>query len=500
MRFRIGFLPAFFVTLGLFVAAVAWVRIRSYQATSAEIAATAPDLAESPTQPEGSPRSATVVPVVEGNVAPGGVVSELSVPGPVNEVRPAVVETAGAAKASLPVTSVATAVSGGTAVAVQSGGTAAALQSAPAVAPKPPASETPPEPEKDQDSDNLPPHLVSIEFLPPQIEDGQETLLRIEAVDDLTGVRSISGSIMAPNGTVQGFACTRDGNTNRYVSRVLVPVDAPDGVWRVNFIVLSDQANNMARLSPSNGMVPPTAFFRVVSHDADEHGPTLRALWLERRSMRSGEKNTLLVQADDDKSGISVVSGVFQSPSRLARIGFICKAREGNSWACELTAPPCADCGDWHLEQVQLQDKANNMTSVRGDNPLIAPVLLDISSEQCDATPPAVEAVSLDKKSVSNIEPSMVSVTATFSDDVCGIQSVSAHVLGPTGPEGAPSMSFSFNAGNDPRVWIGRFNVPQRAAKGTWRIDWLQVLDKGRNLRAYSQADPVLVGATFDVH
>jgi hypothetical protein len=503
MRLRVSFLPTFFISLAVVVAVIAYVRIRSYEPSPARAIVETPQ----PKPPEVPPAPPLVSRPSSFVVRPSESVDRPSSFVP----RPSQIE----GKPSPPPASTAV-----TNPPKAEGRTPKAETAPPATkdegrrtkddAPRPqmapstprPNREPQPEPEKEKDlsSDNIPPRLVSIEFVPPQVQDGQETILRIEAIDDLAGVRSVSGTIIAPSGAVQGFACTREGETTRYQSRVLVPKAAADGVWRVNYLAMTDHANNTASLSQANAMLPPTASFRVVSAESDSKGPTLVGVWLERRSMQSGEKNTLTVQAEDDKSGVHLVSGVFQSPSRTARIGFICRNRESGKWECDVTAPACADCGDWRLEQLQLQDKANNMTTVRLDNPILAPVLLDISSAQCDATPPAIEHVAIDRKVVTKgTGPSIVSVTVTLTDDTCGIQSVSGQVVGPPGPEGAPSNSFSFTQDRDARTWVGRFNVPPLAAKGMWRVSWLQVLDRGRNLRTYSQNDPVLADATFVV-
>lgn len=354
--------------------------------------------------------------------------------------------------------------------------------------------------ETDETSDSAPPRLLSIAFTPPQIQDGQETMLVVEAADDLSGVRSISGTILAPSGAVQGFACQREAETGRYFARVSVPKDAAEGIWAVNYINLMDNASNTSPIaSPRSGPLA-TATFRVISSRPDSQGPTLKAIWIDRRAMRGGEKNAVYVQAEDDRSGLNLISGIFQSPSRAARVGFVCRAASEGSWSCEFSAPECADCGEWHLEQLQMQDKANNMTTLRAQaNELVNAIRVEITSDACDSTPPAVEAVVLDQTAVSNAEASTITVTATLSDDRCGVLSVSGQASGPATSGQAPRLYFSFTAAGDPHTWVGRIVVPRLAAKGTWRISFLQVLDRGQNLKAYSQADPILSTAVFQV-
>ena len=260
----------------------------------------------------------------------------------------------------------------------------------------------------DPSSDTQPPRLIAISFTPPQVHDGEETLLAVQAADDLSGVRSISGTIAAPSGAVQGFACQRELDTDRYVARITVPKDAAEGVWHVNYLSLIDNASNAATISGAQGGLPPTASFRVVSSTSDSQGPQLKAIWLDRLAMKAGEKNTIFVDADDDKSGVNLVSGVFISPAKYARIGFVCRPGTG-AWECELSTPTCIDCGDWQLEQVQLQDKANNMTTIRTDNPVVAAVRVNITSDRCDSTPPTLQAIVLDRTVVSNVQDSVIS-------------------------------------------------------------------------------------------
>ena len=108
--------------------------------------------------------------------------------------------------------------------------------------------------------------------------------------------------------------------------------------------------------------MPQSASFKVVSRAPDSAGPQLKGVWLDRQAMHAGDKNTVFVQAEDEKSGVSLVSGVFVSPAKAARIGFGCRAGANGTWECPMSPPSCLDCGTWQSEQIQLQDKPTNMT------------------------------------------------------------------------------------------------------------------------------------------
>jgi hypothetical protein len=353
--------------------------------------------------------------------------------------------------------------------------------------------------EKDMTSDTTPPQLGGLQFDPPAIHDGEETVMTVVATDDISGVRNISGSVTSPTGkALQGFALQPVGN-DRYSGRILVPKDAEEGIWHINFLSLSDNASNTQNLNFGQGMMPPTGQFRVSSSRPDSAAPTVTAIRLDKPAITVNEKVTVFVTAEDDKSGVNLVSGVFQSPSKLARLGFGCRPADGATWQCEVTPPKCLDCGNWQLEQIQLQDKANNMATVRIDNPIVGAVKLNVTGESCDAAPPGLTSLVLDTPVVSNAEVSTITLTAFVSDDQCGVSSVSGQAAGPTvAGQQPPRLYFSFSPSSEGQ-WVGKLTIPKFSAKGTWSIVWVQALDKGSNLKTYSQSDPVLVNAKFTV-
>ncbi len=352
----------------------------------------------------------------------------------------------------------------------------------------------------DPDTDTIPPQLMAAEFTPAQVADGQETVFGAVVNDNLSGVRSVSGVIASPSGSMQGFACTREGETNRFVARINVPDNAPAGVWVVKYLTLMDNASNSINLNAMQGGLPSTASFRVVSNDADATGPQLKRLWLDRQAMRTTDHNTLFVEAEDDKSGIALVSGVLVSPSQSARIGFGCRAGSTGVWECPITPPVCLDCGRWQLEQIQLQDKANNSTALRRDNSeQVRNLALDIAGDRCDAQAPVITSVTVDPLVISNAERSVITVTATAVDEGgCGVASLSVQAV-PVGGIGGQRQAATLMPTGDGTTCIGKITMPANVAKGMWSLSWLHALDKGNNLRAYSATDPVLSRVTFRV-
>jgi hypothetical protein len=351
---------------------------------------------------------------------------------------------------------------------------------------------------KDPNSDTTPPQLQSVEFSPPQIQDGQQTQVIILASDDISGVRGISGTISSPSGkALQGFATQREGDTNRYVATVTIAKNSEQGVWKISFINMSDNASNSVTLSYAQGGVPPNAVLRVVSSNSDNTPPVLKNIWVDKRAIQGGEKDAIFVEATDDNSGVNLVSAVFRSPSKIARIGAGCQHGDGDVWQCELSVPTCIDCGDWQLEQVTLQDKANNLATFRQDNPLVAATKVNIAGAACDNTAPVLQSLVLDSNDiVLGANGAIVTVTIIATDDNCGVSGVSGQYVGPGPGSGG---FFPLSQAGESGTWTGRITLDPRSAKGVWKINSIQLNDAGHNLRVYYASDPLLANGAFHV-
>jgi hypothetical protein len=347
--------------------------------------------------------------------------------------------------------------------------------------------------EDDGSSDLVPPQLLTADFNPPQVQDGETTQFAAMVTDNLSGVRSVSGVIVNPSGSVQGFSCTKEGETNRFLAAIKVAKDAPEGTYLVKYLTLMDNASNTVNLNSAQGALPPTAQFKVVSNDPDAKGPQLKAVWLDRQAMRGGERNTMFVQAEDEKTGIQVINGSLISPAKFARLGFSCKEGTAGTWECAIQSPTCLDCGVWKLEQLQLQDKANNLVTYRGDNPLVAGVFVDINADICDAQPPTVTSLLVETPVVK--QGTAARLVATMMDEGgCGPSSLSGQAV-PTGV--GQRVYFSFRQSGE--SWIADVQIPEKAAKGLWSLAWVQAHDKGYNLRTYPSTDPTVSKVTFRV-
>ena len=162
-----------------------------------------------------------------------------------------------------------------------------------------------------------------------------------------------------------------------------------------------------------------------------------------------------------------------------------------------MNVPDCLDCGEWQLEQVQMQDKANNYITVRNDNPLVAAVRVNIAGNSCDANAPVIQNLMLDKNVVivGQGDPA-VTIRVPVTDDTCGVGGLSGQVVGPGTNAGT---FFAFAPEGDGTSWVGTFRLSPQAPRGIWRIQSITVNDKGQNLRIYYASDPLLARGQFVV-
>jgi hypothetical protein len=378
-----------------------------------------------------------------------------------------------------------------------------------------PAGAPKPEPDKgaetsapsdDPESDRRPPVLQNLRFDPPEIKGGGTAMLSVGAIDELSGVKFVYGSVRSPSGAAMVPFSARDlTGGGVFSATIAIPARGEMGDWFVASLQLVDKAENSLATSFARATVPEGGVLRVVSEDSDATAPTVQRVSVVKGSVEAGERNQIVVEVDDDRSGVAQVTGAFQSPSKSAFIPFTC-ARNGESptWEGDVRIPENADCGEWTLRQLRVVDKANNSSFLSMDAPQVGRVsFLVAGGGGCDAEPPVVDALFFSPAAVSNATAAEIVVTVRAHDEGSGVASLSGWIDGPVATNGqAPRIYFECMP--DPRDKDGpmtaRITVPQFAAKGVWKVTLAQVADKARNTRAYNRDDPALKDATFTVN
>src|SRR5439155_7749237 len=108
--------------------------------------------------------------------------------------------------------------------------------------------------------------------------------------------------------------------------------------------------------------VPQGGSLSVYSRDSDSTPPEVRRVWLDKATVSAGQRNLVIVDIQDDRSGVGSVNGRFQSPTGTAFSDFSCHANaDSGFWEGDLSVPANADCGYWTLNQLRVVDLANNV-------------------------------------------------------------------------------------------------------------------------------------------
>lgn len=377
---------------------------------------------------------------------------------------------------------------------------------------RPGSPAAPPDPTKDKtaataddpESDRRAPVLEFLRFDPPEIQDGAAAVLSIGASDDLAGVASVVGQIRSPTqDAVTPFVARDQGGTGVFTASISIPRHAQTGDWFVGLIQIVDKASNPFNASYARATVPAGGVLRVVSAESDSTPPTVDRVFLEKPTVAGGEKNQVVVEATDDRSGVAAVSGWFQSASKSARIPFNCPGNTAGPWVGDLPVPTDAECGEWSLWQLRVTDKAQNSAVISGDSPQLGHVSFMVAGGGgCDSDPPVLDGVIVTPATVSNASDSEVTLAIAAHDQGSGLATLEGRVEGPIPPGGqAPRIFFSAHADpqNPDAPIVVKIVVPRLAAHGLWHVAVLNLTDKARNARTYSGADPALANAYFNV-
>lgn len=356
----------------------------------------------------------------------------------------------------------------------------------------------------DPDSDRRAPVLDSLRFDPPEIKDGGATVLSVTATDDLSGVKSVSGALFSPSGSaVVTFTAYDAGGNGVFTAPLAVPHRAETGDWFVGTLQLVDRAENPLNLTFVKSSVPPGGLLRVASAESDASAPSLRGVAVDLSQVDPGEKNRIVVEAEDDRSGVASVTGAFQNRSGSALIPFTCRPAGASAWEADVPVPANADCGEWTLRHLILTDKAQNAGVFNTDDPQVGRVGFYVSGGgACDAEPPVIDGMYFTPPVVSNEAATEVTLTVRVHDEGSGVASLFGRIEGPPSPNGQVAR-IPFECVPDPgdpeAQMIAKIAVPQHAARGVWSVIWLHATDKAKNAHPYYKDDPALAGGSFTV-
>jgi hypothetical protein len=232
----------------------------------------------------------------------------------------------------------------------------------------------------------------------------------------------------------------------------------------------------------------------------DTTPPTITALSVSPTTVNvvaGSQTVTATATITDDLSGVSSASISFASPSANQTVFGSFFHTTGDSYQATVTIPQHAAEGAWRPSSVSLYDNTGNFKTL--SNSQLQAAGIDVSftvTSEPDTTAPTLTALSISPASVdASSGPQSVTVTATITDDIAGVQGGYLN-LGPVDPLPGSDFPSSQNVFgffqpklSEPGTYQATVSIPRYAQTSTWRVNSMTLSDKAGNNRYLSSFD-----------
>ena len=361
--------------------------------------------------------------------------------------------------------------------------------------------EVPSESELEEDepeySDAEPPELRSIWFEPEKVPPGANVFAYVHAIDNLSGVNSVFGTVESPSGTATlSFGCRESVGAGAFVGRLEIPEHAEMGFWYVRSLNLTDNVHNTTTYS-QNSPEFGSAHFEIVESDSDNVPPEVTGVYVDPPEVNEGETVRVMVEVYDNKSGVANVYGDFISPSRNARLAFSCQySHKSDMFQGNVSVPEDAESGEWLLNYLRAIDEAKNLkTFSRTDYPdIIGGVSFRVYTSGSDAQPPTLDNLTIYPSMVAYEET--VSIIVEASDDVSGVSHISGRFRGPSGTAHIP---FSCAYDQNTQEYIAKVVIKTNTEVGWWHVEYIRMVDNAHNTNYVTQTNQLVEEAVFEI-
>lgn len=219
-------------------------------------------------------------------------------------------------------------------------------------------------------ADSTPPVLRSVRVEKQSISEGEVNHVTVDADDDASGIKSISGIFLSPTKSARiGFGGRPQTTDGVWSGDIVLPKGADCGTWTLQQVELLDGADNRAIFSANDPLVNGVSFL-FVGNSCDSDAPLLESLTLNPPEVDNGNDSEITVTAvvRDDKTGVAGVSGrVDGPPSTSGQRATIYFSLSGNRdeastpWVGKIRIAKFTAAGTWHVGSLQVIDRANNI-------------------------------------------------------------------------------------------------------------------------------------------
>jgi hypothetical protein len=345
--------------------------------------------------------------------------------------------------------------------------------------------------EKPEYSDAEPPTLASITFDPKEAPPGANVVVYVHATDNLSGVHSVAGRVKSPSGkALVHFGCQKSDENGSFVGVIEIPDRAENGTWTIASLSMTDNVQNLKNYSENDPALR-RARFEVIGPDSDNTPPIIVDVNIDPYEVRGGDKVNLIVEAEDDQSGVARIHGSLISPSLNARFSIACrKTWEDNVFVGQAQMPKDAESGEWSLYYIRTEDEARNTKMYYKNNypELFGQATVRVYTDSSDAEAPMLDDLTIGPTAVAYGES--VEIIVSASDDVSGISRVIGRLRSPSG-KAHISFSCTHQGGSD--TYRATLTIKHNSEVGLWTVEYIRTVDKARNYKV------LVANASFEV-
>lgn len=287
--------------------------------------------------------------------------------------------------------------------------------------------------------DTTPPTLSNITFDPASANTGDTVSVIVETEDDLSGLNLIRLTISNPLEQIRSilhypvsYWTNIGGNQYRY--EFTVYEHDVGGEWYVNSVSISDIVGN--QFSEDYFAEDSPYIFNITATDPDTASPTLNNITFNPASAKSGDNVSVIVEAQDDLSGLNYIQLSISNPSNQQTASlygspvYTWTNTEENHYSQSFTIQENALGGDWYVDYVILIDVVGNqfIKSYTAEN---SPATFNVTGTNLDTTPPTLSSITFEPSTAQPGET--VSVIVETQDELSGVNEIRVKILNPKG-------------------------------------------------------------------
>ena len=114
-------------------------------------------------------------------------------------------------------------------------------------------------------ADSQPPILENLMIYPATVAYEETVEIIVYASDDTSGISRVSGGLRSPSGKARiPFSCVYDQENQEYKAAVIIPTNAEIGLWRVDYVRMTDNARNQITYTYHTDSLVQQAVFEII--------------------------------------------------------------------------------------------------------------------------------------------------------------------------------------------------------------------------------------------